>query len=219
VGAVYQTSESVSVKASYGTGFRAPSLNELFYPFYGDPNLKPEESKSWEVGIEQKVSDGSSLTITYFEQKYENLIQTDPLTFTAKNIAEAEIKGVEVSAEAKEKSGSGIRAGYTYLDTEDKSTGKRLPFRAKNKAVVSLFLVEGGSTLTLEYNYVGGRFDNLASRDLKPYNLVNLGLTMGLSKSFSLYARIDNLFNREYEEAANYGTYKRSYYAGLKASF
>jgi len=219
VGAVYQTSPSVSLKASYGTGFRAPSLNELFYPFYGDPNLKPEESKSWEVGIEQKVYEGGSLTITYFKQDYENLIQTDPLTFTAKNIAEAEIKGVEVSAEAKEKSGSGIRAGYTYLDTEDKSTGKRLPYRAKNKVTASLFLVEGGSTLTLEYNYVGGRFDNLASRDLKPYNLVNLGLTMGLSKSFSLYARVDNLFNKEYEEAANYGTYKRSYYAGLKASF
>ena len=217
-GAVYETSPTVRLKTSFGTGFRAPSLNELFYPNYGNANLRPEESTSWEIGMEQKVSEEGSISVVYFEQSYKNLIQSDPATFTAKNIAEAEISGWEVTAEAMER-GSGIKAGYTYLDTEDKATGKRLPFRPKNKATAALTVAEDNSTITVEYTYVGSRFDNLADKKLKPYNLLHLGLTMSLSKAFSLYARVDNLLNREYEEVSGYGTYKRSYYAGLRATF
>jgi len=206
-------------RASYGTGFRAPALNELFFPFYGNPNLKPEESTSWEAGISQNLfEDRLQCSITYFDQEYENLISTNPLTFTADNIADARIKGLEASVFAVVSRLVKIRTGYTYLDTEDKKTGEKLPFRAQDKVTLAFDLSNKDFSLVADYTFVGERFDSSVKRTLSSYSLINLSSSFRLSKVITLFARGANLFDEKYEEIGSFGTPGFSFYGGMRVS-
>jgi len=218
LGALYGL-KPLRLKASWGTGFRAPALNELYFPFFGNTQLRPEKSRGWEAGAEADMGKRLTFGLTYFRQKYEDLIDTDPNTFTAKNIKEAVIKGVEASADLKVAEGLGLRAGYTYLDTEDKTGGGRLPRRPNNRLNLSASLVRKGFSMTADYSYVDERFDPAVGKDLAPYELVNLSGRLDVAKGIGLFARIENLFDEDYEEAGSYGTPGISFYGGIKAEF
>lgn len=227
IGAVYNIKQaSLTLKTSYGTGFRAPTLNELFYndPWgsSGNLNLKPEKSSSWEAGIEKEiVEDKSSLSLTYFDQKYDDLIdwvETPPGSwlYSPQNISKAEVKGFEASASAKVTDDVTVRSSYTYLDTEDKETGERLRRRPKDKVSISAEYSGEPVTLLAEYIFVGKVFDSSSVGNLGSYSLVNLSGTCKLKKGASLFARVDNLLDTDYETAGGYGTPGLSAYAGLK---
>lgn len=210
---------SLILKSSYGTGFRAPALNELFFPFYGNKNLKPEETTSWEIGLEKGiVKDRVSVSLTYFSQNYENLIETDPLTFTAANIAKAEIKGLEANTVLKVSDNLNIKAGYAYLDTKDKTTEQRLSLRPKDKLSVSAEFSAKDISVVADYIFVGQRYDSSVKRDLSSYSLVNLSSNYAIKKWLTIFARINNLFDADYEEAGSYGTPGFSVYGGMKVS-
>jgi vitamin B12 transporter len=206
-------------RTSYGTGFRAPALNEIFFPFYGNPNLKPEETTSWEAGISQNLFEGRlQCSITYFDQEYENLISTNPLTFTADNIADARIKGLEASVYAEVSSLLKIRTGYTYLDTEDRKTGKQLPLRAQDKVTIAVDLSNKDFSLVADYTFVGERFDSSVRRTLSSYSIVNISSSLRVSKGITLFARVENLFGENYEEIGSFGTPGFSLYGGMRVS-
>jgi|Deesub1362A_J573_1020465.scaffolds.fasta_scaffold00183_37 vitamin B12 transporter len=220
LGAVQDIKEAnARFRVSYATGFRAPTFNELFWPGYGNSALKPEESTSWEVGIDQDLSNRTSVSITYFEQEYENLIQTDPATWTAANIAEAEVKGIETDATFKLTNAFNLKASYTYLDTEDKSTGQRLTRRPIDKFNLTARFADKNSSVLAEFIYVGKRYDSSAGRDLAPYSLVNLSGSYKMKRNLTLFARVENLFDEDYEEAGGYGTPGISFYGGIKTAF
>lgn len=220
IGAIYSIKPAaLRIKSSYGTGFRAPSFNELFFPFYGNLNLKPEESTAWEIGLEKDIlKDRASISLTYFDQKYKNLIQSDPLTWMAENIANAEIKGIEVDATLKVTNNINIKGGYTYLDTEDKDTGERLPLRPKDKLNLSTEFSTKDISMIANCTFIGKRYDSSVSRDLPSYFLVNLAGNYKVAKWLTAFARIDNLFDADYEEAGGYGTPGFSIFGGIKIS-
>ena len=220
IGAIYTIRPIVlRIKGSYGTGFRAPALNELFFPFYGNLNLEPEETTSWEIGLEKDFfSDRLFMSLIYFDQEYKNLIDTDPLTFTAENIAKAEVKGIEVTAGLKLSDNINVKAGYTYLDTEDKATGQRLSLRPKDKVNMSIEFNTKNISVITNYTFVGKRFDSSVARDLPSYSLVNLAGNYKVAKWLTVFGRIDNLFDEDYEEAGSYGTPGFSFFAGVKAT-
>jgi vitamin B12 transporter len=220
LGAVYNLPRAgVSVRAGYGTGFRAPSLNELFFPFYGNPNLKPEETTSWEVGIAKDLfKDKVHLSITYFDQEYENLIWTDPKTFTAANIKDARVKGLEASVFAEVNDLIKIKTGYTYLDTEDRETGKQLPLRPQDKLNITVDVSIKDFTVVAYYTFVGERFDPAVKRTLLSYSLVNISSSYRVSKGLTLFARGENLFDEHYEEIGTFGTPGFSIYGGIRVS-
>ncbi|MCG2721223.1 MAG: TonB-dependent receptor [Thermodesulfovibrionales bacterium] len=219
-GALYNIKHiSLILKGSYGTGFRAPALNELFFPFYGSKNLKSEETTSWEIGLEKGiVKDRVSVSLTYFSQNFENLIDTDPLTFTAANIAKAEVKGFEAGAILKMSANLNIKAGYTYLDTKDKTTGQRLSLRPKDKLSVSAEFSAKDISVVADYIFVGQRYDSSVKRDLSSYSLLNLSSNFVINKWLTIFARINNLFDADYEEAGGYGTPGFSAYGGMRVS-
>jgi len=221
LGAIYKIkSPAMKIRSSYGTGFRAPTFNELFYPSYGNLNLKPEESTSWDFGLEKDIlKDRVSLSLAYFEQKYKNLIQTDPITWTAANIARAEVKGIEADATLKLTNNLNINVGYTYLDTKDEATGQRLTRRPEDKFnLVAEFSTEDTSVVA-NYTFVSERYDSAVRRNLSSYSLVNLSCNYRVRKGLTLFARIDNLFDEDYEEAGSYGAQRFSIFAGLKVKF
>ena len=207
-------------KANLASGFRAPSLNELYYPDYGNLDLKPEKSTGYDLGVEKDLLDKKLvLGATWFRQRYRNLIQTDPNTFAAVNIGNARTEGVEIKATALATDNLKLGAGYCYLDAKDLDTGAFLPSRPRNKVSSSVDYSIAKLTLTGEYLFVSRRFDSTANRDMSPYSLVNLRGSYLLCKNSSLFVRIDNLLNKSYEEAAGYGTPGISAFGGVKVSF
>jgi vitamin B12 transporter len=206
------------VFANYGTGFRGPTLNDLYYLNYSNPGLQPERSSGYEAGLTHSaIGDHLTVGATYFQTSYENLIDFDPLTNAPGNVATAETKGIETTGTIKAAK-SRIQAAYTYTGTRNGATNDQLALRPRNKANLAfLFEPESGAELRLDYRYVGERL--LGASTLPAYSLVNLAASQAWTPNVTWFARVDNLFDREYEEITGFGTAGRSLYAGLTASF
>ena len=219
VGVLYEIAPAMlKVRGNYGTGFRAPTLNELFLPLFGNPDLEPEKSTYWDAGLEKGIIRNSIiLSATYFDQEYRNLIQYGPPpTFTPENIAAAEIKGVEIDLVWRTHKRVNIKAGYTYLDTEDEATGEPLTRRPEDKFSVLVEYFTKKISIIADYVYVGERYDSAVLRELEPYKLVNISGNYRVNNRLSVFGRIENLFDEEYEEAGSYGTPGFSIFGGIK---
>lgn len=218
VGGLYNLKDlDMRIRGSYGTGFRAPSFNELFFPFYGNLNLKPEEARSWEIGIEKDMFKGDlTITVTYFDQRYKDLIQTDPNTWMASNVARAEIKGIETGVKVRLLDGLNLSGGYTYLDSKDRDTGERLTRRPRDKFSASITYSKRDLSMLADFIFVGKRFDSSIKKDLPSYSVTNLSINYKITKAVTIYSRIENLFDSDYEEAGTYGTPGFSVYGGIR---
>ena len=124
---------------SAGTGFRAPTFNDLFFPGFSNPNLTPETAFSWDVGVDQKLwGDRITLGLTYFHNKFDNLIAccvplaTFPFATTA-NIGRARSKGIEFVSQVVILDNLVATFNYTYTDTENLDTGRPLPREPRNR--------------------------------------------------------------------------------------
>ena len=216
------------IKATYGTGFKAPSLYQLFAPPtawgpVGNENLKPEKSKGWDGGVEQSFfNEKVAFGITYFRNDFKDLIDWH----WAKgyiNINRAKTEGVEISLLVRPVKDLTLNANYTYTDTEDKETGERLLRRPAHKGSFGLdyrFLEKGNANLNLLY--VGKRddFTPYPKRgEVGSYTLVNLATSYDVHKNLQVFGRIENLFNKKYEDVWGYGTPGFSIYGGIKLSF
>ncbi|MEW6419512.1 MAG: TonB-dependent receptor [Nitrospirota bacterium] len=216
------------IKATYGTGFKAPSLYQLYAPAtewgpIGNENLKPEKSKGWDAGMEQYLFQNRlTFGATYFWNDFEDLIDFD----WAKgyiNIAKAQTKGAEIFVTARPIEDLTVKGSYTYTDTEDKETGQRLLRRPLNKGSLNLnylFLEKGN--VNVDIIYVGKRddmdpdtYERVKAGD---YTLINLAASYDITKNIQVFSRIDNLFDQDYEEVKGYGTPKFSIFGGIKIS-
>ena len=215
-------------KATYGTGFKAPSLYQL-YSQYGDTELRPEKSTGWDIGLEQTLIDKRlSFGATYFHNNFDNMIDFNSTTSRYINVGEAVTQGIEMSISFEATKNISFQGSYTYLDTEDRSTGASLIRRPKNKLSLQgkYHFCEDGQ-LSAEIIYTGKRDDNYydsmtysSSRvKLGGYTLVNLAASYDLTKHVQIFGRVKNLFNKYYEEVAGWGTMGFSLYGGVKLSF
>jgi len=220
LGALYNIRPlNTRLRLNYGTGFRAPSMNELYYPWYGNASLKPERSSSWEAGIEKAFfSERLLLSLTYFREDYKDLIVPDPLTWQATNINRAEIKGVETGLRVSLAEDISLRAGYVNLDAEDRETGERLSRRPMHRLNLELSGKKGPFSSSIYYIYTGGRYDSAIKGNLPPYSVVNISASYRVSNTLSTFMRIENLFDRNYEEAGGYGRPGLSIYGGMKVT-
>lgn len=211
-------------KGSYGTGFKAPSLFQL-YSAYGSPELNPESCQGWDAGVEQEVmGDALLLGVTYFENRFDDLIDYDFVTMKYGNISEAETRGVETFARAKPAADLSMRAAYTYTDTENKATDERLLRRPRHKVSLDTtyaFTVKLKGTVSVIY--VGERSDmdfvTYTATRLDNYVLVNLYASYDVWRNVTLFGRIENLADEDYEPALGYGSPGRAGYGGVKVTF
>lgn len=224
VSAGYKLSEQTKIRSSYGSAFRAPSAGELALPFYGNPDLQPEKSHSWEIGMDQYWTPNISMSATWFDNRYEDLITFDPNTFIAENIASAKTYGLELSGTAHWH-GWSYNAGYTYLHTEDEQTGLRLYRRPTHSvnAGVAYDAANWGASGSIQ-----GVSDRLepdfntfpVSNTLNPgYGRVDLAGYYSILHQVKLKLRIENLFDKDYEEALGYKALGRGFYGGIDATF
>ncbi|GAB6144373.1 TonB-dependent receptor plug domain-containing protein [Desulfocicer niacini] len=218
-----------TLKASYGTGFRAPSLYELYDPSYGNDKLDAEKSQGWDVGIEQQFLNGTAkMGITWFSMDYDNRIDFDMATWTYDQVeGTTKTKGIELFAGWDPLDTLGFMLNYTYTDTEDPD-GETLVRRPENKISLNtryMFLDKG--MLNLDIRWVDERKaspyandkDGNAVGTLDAYTLVNLAASWEMTPHVQLFGRVDNLFDEFYEEAFSYATGGVSAYAGLKLTY
>lgn len=211
------------LKGGFGTGFRAPALFQLYDTLFGsgNPDLKPETSDNWDIGLEQDLLERHvTVGANYFHNRYANLIQNPaPFPYRSVNIGRAEAKGVETFVEARVLADLNLRGSYTYQETQDLATGDPLLRRPKHKASFDAdyrFLEKAHVHLNV---LVVGRKADVFSTEVPGYTLVNLSGSYDLHPNVQVYARVDNLFNKRYEELFGYGTTGIAGYGGVKLAF
>jgi vitamin B12 transporter len=215
------------LRASYGEGFKAPSLYQLYDSFSGNRALRPERSQSWDVGIDQGFLDGAAqVSLTAFLRDTTDQINYDNATFTYGNIDRTKAKGVEATLTLKPTEALSFTGAYSYIDARDRSgrlafEGKRLPRRAADAISVSIdydwaFGLSTGGTLTV----VGDSFDDAGNaRLLDGYALAGIRASFPVGEHLEVYGRVDNLFDAQYATAYGYGVYGRAAYGGVRVRF
>jgi vitamin B12 transporter len=203
------------LKGSVGTGFKAPTLSQLFedFPqffFLANPDLKPEESLGYDVGFEQPLA-GNRVRVgaTHFRNDLTNLIAANDTFTTLINIGRATTSGVEAFATVTVTDRMRIRADYTYTETRDEITHRQLLRRPRNKASLTGFYdATDQLTLSATLLYVGefADVDRLtAARLINPgYTLVNVAANYQVNPNTKVFARVDNLFNEKYEPVTGF---------------
>ncbi len=226
----YVLSESgTKLKASIGTGFKAPTLSELFqdFPpfFFANPNLKPETSTGWDAGVEQGFAkDTLRIGATYFYNRISNLITVDPVSFsTYANVGRATTKGVESFIDYKMGQQFTLRLDYTYTQATDDETDQELLRRPKNKANADLSWRPTGVWLVnLNVLWVGSWADGTRTTfspvEAPGYTTVNLAVTYDLNRHLSLFGRINNLLDRHYEDPSGFLQPPIGAFVGLRAN-
>ena len=219
---------NTKLKATYGTGFKSPSLYQLYAPGnvwgpIGNENLKPEETTSWDLGIEQDLWAGKvRLGGTYFSSRFENLMEYD-YTQGYINITNASSKGVEFFLEFAPAENLAFSASYSNIVAKDQNTGESLLRRPKDKFTANLnvrFLAKGRFIISL--THIGTRDDQewidwISTRvQMDPFTLLNGTISWDIFPNIQLYLRMDNILDQQYELIKGYGTPGLSAYGGFK---
>lgn len=223
------------VRASYATGFRTPTLNDLFFQNANNPNLRPEKSRSMDVGIEQRLfKDRLLLSAGYFWNRFRDLIQfttsptCPPQTFGTCpiNIANSKSHGWEFGFQYALLSNLELRGQYTMTLTRNfpvAGSNTRLARWPVDQASlgVSYRPVEA-ARVNVDYRFVGARNDDAANTPAArsgSFGVVNLSASYDATKNVQVFGRIDNLFNQQYEEILSFGTPIRSVFGGVKFTY
>jgi len=216
------------LKASLGTGFKSPSLYQLYAPatFWGavgNLNLKPEESRGWDVGIEQFIAgDTLLLGLEYYRNDFRNLIDFD-FSRGYINVGRARTRGIEAYGEARLGERLRWKASYTRLEAKDLDSGTDLLRRPKEtiSTVLDCGLIKSW-TASVSAVYVGQRsdkdFSGVVARDvtLAAYLLLDASISFDLTARTQIFLRFDNLLDAKYETVFGYGTPGFAAYGGFK---
>lgn len=218
------------LRASYGEGFGAPSLYQLFGD-YGNVLLVPETSKSWDAGVAQRILGGAAeVGVTYFHRDTENQIDfvscfgsTSPICVgrpfgTYDNIRDTRAEGVEATLAVKPVDNFDVRFGYTFLNARNQANGRELARRPRETAsVVADWRWAFGLSTGFTVAMIGDSFDDAANaRRLDGYALVDIRAAMPIGERFEVNGRVENLFDAQYQSVFQYGTARRAGYAGVR---
>lgn len=233
--ASYTFARGWRVRASYGEGFKTPTLFQLLSD-YGNDALQPETSRSYDIAIERGVR-GAPLhaAVTVFRRDSRNLIDyvscwgvtdgicTDRPFGTYDNVARARAQGLEFELGAQVSANFAASAVYTYVETENRTAnalneGNWLARRPRHALTTSVdWTSPMGFTLGADLRLVGHSFDDAGNYTrLDGYETIDLRASMPLGEKFEIYGRMQNLFDADYQTAAGYNTQGRAAYIGAR---
>jgi vitamin B12 transporter len=214
------------LEGSVGTGFKAPTLSEMFqnfpsFGFFGNPNLRPETSLGYDLGFEQPLFDVLRLGATWYHNDIKNLINA---TFTTNvNIGKAETDGVEAFADWQALPTLNLRADYTFTEANDEILNQELLRRPKHKATLNAeWQACDKLLLDADLNAVSSWIDGdraFFNRVTAPgYFTADIVANYKINDTFSIYGRITNLFDANYQDPVGFLRPGRGLFAGLKAN-
>lgn len=223
IGVTYNATDHFRIKANYGDGFKAPSVSQLYYDLdmemgrgnwvhlTGNPNLKPEKSKSWDLGVEVEFGKGYG-SLTYFDNDVDNLIASIPKgtdsnghsLYRYENVNKARIKGLENTLGYRFNDTLEFKVTSTLLDAKDTSAGKDLTQRARLSQIYQLIYDDhkdtGWSAVLwnqLDYKFVTGKAWESGESVKKSYSLTNFSLTRKVNKDTRVYGSVQNIFDKK----------------------
>src|SRR5690554_1745050 len=230
---VYSPNDGNTIfRASYGEGFKVPSLYQLFSD-YGNSSLNPETSTSYDAGVTQLLVGGKlELSATVFRRTGENLINfincpvsagicTDRPFGVYDNIDRTKAQGVELSLLARPVEALTWSLNYSLIDAKDRDTGLKLNRRPEHSVNASIdydwsFGLKTGATVT----HIGSHYEDIANTNKTAgYVLVDVRAALPVTENIELYGRVDNLFDEKYESVFTYGTFGRSAFAGVRLRY
>ncbi len=216
----YPVGATMRVTASYGTAYKAPTFNDLYFPdFMGfptsNPNLRPETSESLEVGLEGRAG-RLDWDVRAYRTDIEDLIVFDLATFLPGNISDAVINGLELAL-------SGVlldwdtSATATYLDTEDDATGNDLPRRARRSLRIDLDRTFGKAGLGATFIAQSSRYDDAGNTiRVGGFGKLDVRGSYELGQGLTLEGRVDNLLDKNYRTVDTYNTPGRSLFLTVR---
>ena len=201
-----------TLRGNFSTGFRAPTLNDLFFPNFGNPDLDPETSRSFEVGVRQDAWQGRfGVEGSWYLTIVDDLIQAVRLTSTtsqAQNIARARMTGVELQTHLEFAGGLRGSASWTYTDAVDASTKDKLVRIPANTVALNVdYDVLQRWRLNLHALLVSHQEESVGANNrqrVKAYSRVDGSLTCQITKQLQLYGRVENLLDRRYSEVLGF---------------
>jgi len=215
-GYAYLFTPALRLKASASTGFMAPTFNDLYYPYGGNPLLKPEQAKSKELGLQYTQAQWHAKA-TYFDNQYSNLIDNDQ-NWTRTNIAKAKNQGLEISAAWQtmlpDWGPQQWRLSMTQQDPQNELTHQALARRAKTLAQAGLSQSLGDWDAGMQWRYSGQRMDG--AKTLAPYTLLDFTATRAITPELRLNLRLENATNVSYQTIYGYNMPSRGFFLGLK---
>ncbi len=233
------------VRSSYATGFRAPTFNQLYFPNFGNPSLKPEKSQSMDIGVDQYLLD-NRLTLSggFFWNHFRDMIVSqqslavcgpdpfgfDPLgAFCAQNIGAVSTKGWETSIkyavvrDVPWIKSLDVQAQYTNTLTRNlaQQPGNRAPrIPVDQWSMIISYQPIDPVRINLEGRYVGSRFNDVNNlQSMRAFDVWNISASYDVTSRVQTYVRVDNIFNEKYEEVLLFGTPVRSIFFGLRMNY
>lgn len=228
--AAYEIEQTqTTVRGSIGSGFRAPSFFELYAssPFFvGNPDLDPEESIGWDVGVEQQLGGLGVLSVTYFENDLEDLIATDfsgPIISVA-NAEEAETSGVELEFQGELPQDLKYTFAYTFLEADNLTTGTRLLRRPRHTLSFDVHTTIGEKlTIGAGVYWLDDRLDldpvSFVTIPGDDYFIARFYGNLSINDNLDLHVRIENAFDETYEEVAGFPGRGFGVFGGLRYQF
>ena len=211
------------LKASIGTGFRAPTFNELYFPNFGNANLQPEQNTGIDFGYERATKSGGRFEATVFYNRFRNLIGSDPNTFLPANLDRATTKGIELFASQPVAKGLTLVLNQTVqsVDSANKNYILRRPRYAtaldalykNNKWNADFAIISQGRRFDDNFVFGPGNVRDFYA------GFTRLDLTLGydVKPNLEVYTRVGNLLNRRYEEVAGFPAPRFNIVFGIKA--
>jgi vitamin B12 transporter len=214
---------NTKLRASAGAGGKAPTLYQLHAPFFGNARLQSEESIGYDAGFDTDFFGGRArLSATAFANRFRNMIDFDLAAFRFINVARAATSGVELAGSAEVAPDLvTIRATYTYLHAKDRLTGLTLVRRPQHMAKLGFALTPlAGLSIEPALTLVSERFSNPGEvARLAPYARLDIRAEYRIDRTWAAHARVENVTGAKYQEAQDFGTTGRAFYAGLKANW
>jgi len=194
------------VSAGYGSAFKAPTFNELYYPYFGNPALRPESSDSWELGLGWRGA-RAGVRVDGFRTEVDDLISYDAARFMADNIDRGRLQGAELTVDTT-LLGWTLAASASVVDSENRSgpnAGRELPRRARHSARIDLDRAFGDLRLGLTGTAEGRRYDDAANTlRVGGHALLDLRAEYALSPAWTLQGRLSNALDQPYRTVAYY---------------
>ena len=218
----YKLSPAWRVTAGASTGFKAPSFNDLYYPGFSNPDLVPETSRNYEAGVYWTAASGDArweARAVGFHNAVDHLIvfQCDAdFNCLPRNVASATLQGMTLGLDLTWRD-TRVTASLDLQDPKDDATGKLLPRRAREHGAIRVLQQAGPVQLGVEYVASSLRYDDAENRrTMGGYGIVNLTLEWPFAKGLSLLLRGDNVFDKNYQLAADFSTGGATVFAGLR---
>lgn len=206
LGASWEIVPDLIARASYGTGFRAPTFNDLYYPGYSNPNLKPEKSRSYEIGLNWRPTVDTTVDVALYQTWLTDAIASNPPTYLPFNVARAKVSGVEASVSHQFSDSWSGKATIDYREPKNQDNGLYIPYRDRFKATAEIgYRATEQLNLTAKLLYASPRYANAANTvKLPDYVTVDFTADYAFDDRSSLKFSVENLFDEQYSTVTDY---------------